>query len=378
VLIRRFDELGGWAGPGMLSCASWLSWRVGMTPGAARERVRTARALAALPEIDGAFKEGRLSFSKVRAMTRVATPDNEAALVEMARCATGAQLEKICRGVRSVQERPSRDEDRSVGSRQLESGLVRITADLHPDEAALVIKAIDAARRVSAEAPPVDRPDALVRVAESFLAVGDAGGERPAPERQEIVVELGPDSLGDGYRAVLEDGTRVSAETFRRIACDCAVSAVVTDDEGRVVDAGRRKTRAISAPLRRALRHREPMCSFPGCKNKACLDAHHLKSWMHGGETTLENLTLLCRRHHRLVHEGGFTVERSESSELVFRSPTGMVVRATSPPPQLPPDAVATLIRDQDDLDIDDSTALTEAYQRHPDYSACVAAARPV
>ena len=372
-LIRRFDELGGWAGVGLQSCADWLSWRVGMTPGAARERVRAARALAALPKMDAAFKEGRLSYSKVRAMTRVATPENEEKLVEMARCATGAQLEKICRGARSVQDKPVRHEERSVQSRPLESGLVRITADLHADEAALVMKAIETARRVAGEKRMTERADGLVRVAEGFLTSDPNGEPRPAPERQEIVIELGPETLEDGYRAALDDGTRVPAETFRRVACDCSVSAVVTDGAGRVVDAGARRSRVVSSALRRALRHRDPTCTFPGCTNKAFLDAHHVKHWFHGGETTLENTTTLCRPHHTLVHEGGFTVARDDGV-LVFRNPVGAIVDPNPKPAPMPPEPVEALLREQEALDIDEWTATTEAYQRHPDYGACVAA----
>src|SRR3990167_9219262 len=100
-LIREFDARGGW-NTGFRSCAAWLSWRVGLAPGAARERVRVAHALHGLPRTDEAMRIGQVSYSKVRAMTRVATADNEAALVEMARSATAAQIEKICRGVRCV------------------------------------------------------------------------------------------------------------------------------------------------------------------------------------------------------------------------------------------------------------------------------------
>src|SRR5690606_2656993 len=97
-LIRRFDTGGGWAVHGALSCAHWLNWRIGLDLGAARERVRVARALGELPVLDDALRRGLVSYSKVRAMTRVATRDNEATLLEMAQHATASQLEKICRG----------------------------------------------------------------------------------------------------------------------------------------------------------------------------------------------------------------------------------------------------------------------------------------
>ncbi len=389
-LVRRFDELGAWVGAGARSCAHWLSWRVGLAPGAARERVRVALALGGLPRIDDGLRTGRLSYSKVRAMTRVATPGNEEALCEMALCATAAQLERICRGLALV-ERPNAGRahgDRSVSVRPLESGLVRITADLHPDEAALVMKAVEAARHVPAEtsvAPSVvaagslpSRADALVHVAEAFLGEGSAEA-RLSPERQQVVIELRADAFGDQgltpqLRAELEDGTHVPAETFRRVACDCALTAVVTNASGNVVASGRR-TRVVSAPLRRALRRRDPCCRFPGCTNRLWLDAHHVRHWAHGGETTLGNVLHLCAIHHGLVHEGGFTVVH-DGDELVFRTPDGRVIEPAPAPPALGPDPVSELVAAQRGLAIDHETGLAPWDGSAPDYSACVAAAQ--
>src|SRR5258706_15180740 len=96
--IRRFDELKGWARQGAKTCAHWLSWRVGDALGAAREKVRVARALGGLPHLDAAFAKGAMSYSKVRAITRVANPATEKLLVHYAEHATGAQMEKMCRG----------------------------------------------------------------------------------------------------------------------------------------------------------------------------------------------------------------------------------------------------------------------------------------
>src|SRR5262245_47204844 len=149
-LIRRFDAGSGWYTQGCLSCAQWLSWRIGLDLCAAREKVRVARALGSLPQIDDALRRGQVSYSKVRALTRVATPENEASLLEMARSATAAQLERICRGYRRVLnggrgELTSDDEnDRWVRDRSTESGMIRIEAQLLPDEAAVVLEAIEA------------------------------------------------------------------------------------------------------------------------------------------------------------------------------------------------------------------------------------------
>src|SRR6478672_5181153 len=151
-LIRRFDAGSGWYTQGALSCAAWLSWRIGLDLCAAREKVRVARALGSLPHIDDALRRGQVSYSKVRALTRVATAENEAALLEMARSATAAQLERICRGYRralnGILGKLTCDEasQRWVRDRRTESGMIRIECQLMPEEAAVVLKAIERAR----------------------------------------------------------------------------------------------------------------------------------------------------------------------------------------------------------------------------------------
>jgi hypothetical protein len=315
-----------------VSCAHWLSWRIGLDPGTAREKVRVARALGGLPKIDEALGRGVLSYAKVRAMTRVATPENEERLLELALATTGAQLEKLCRRFRRVVDLVNDerlDDQRFLRHEVLPSGLVRITAVLQPDEARLVMEAVAAARLsppspdVSAEAQPpmLSAADGLTRVAESFLARGDAAG--CGGDRHQVVVHLDQDPLAaDGnLAATLGDGSRVSAETFRRLACDSGLVPMVHDQHGRTVDVGRR-TRSIPPSLRRALQARDGGCQFPGCTHRLYLHAHHIHHWAHGGPTAAENLVLLCSAHHRLVHEGGFAVSRTSQS-LEFRDPRG-------------------------------------------------------
>ena len=134
--IRAFDASEEWGRQGALSCAHWLSWRIGLDPGAAREKVRVARALGGLPRLDEALRRGALSYAKVRALTRVATPENEQSLVEAARDCTGAQLEKLCRQMRKVVVdgvEPDQPEARRLVQEQaLENGMVRLTVILPP------------------------------------------------------------------------------------------------------------------------------------------------------------------------------------------------------------------------------------------------------
>ena len=126
---------------------------------------------------------------------------------------------------------------------------------------------------------------------------------------------------GEGGSSWLADGTHVSAETSRRLACDSARVVMLHAGDGQVLDVGRR-TRAISPGLRRALEHRDGGCRFPGCCRRLC-DAHHVEPWAAGGATSLANTLLLCRRHHRAVHEGGFSVELAPDGEARFNRPDG-------------------------------------------------------
>jgi hypothetical protein len=361
-LIRRFDAGSGWYTHGCLSCAQWLSWRIGLDLCAARAKVRVARALGPLPRIDDAFRHGRISYSKVRALTRVATPENEASLLGMARSSTAAQLEKICRGYRRALngltgKLPCDDADqRWVSDRSTDSGMIRIEAQLLPDEAALVLKAIEAARerawkarRVSAESrgeadgaagsPGVaarrgmlHRADALVQIAEDFLDSSTAEANGPPVE---IVVHVEADSLADPASTevgTLEDGTSIPRATIDRLTCDASVVRVVEDSCGSPLDVGRRR-RTVPTALRRALRLRDKGCRFPGCTNTR-VDSHHVFPWSHGGETKLANLVSTCRKHHRYVHELGFRVEPRPDGSFAFFAPAGWEVKpAPCPPP---------------------------------------------
>jgi hypothetical protein len=356
--IRQFDEVGGWYEQGAASCAQWLAWRIGLDSATAREKVRVARALGKLPAIDEALRVGKLSYAKARALTRVAAPETEAKLLEVALVATGAQLERICRGYRRAlaPDEALAPEERSVRRRDLPGGMVKLEIVLAPDEADLVLRALDRGREVvhgreqtdvsaetrkrndvrqdvSAEtsAPGStwpSRADGMVALAENFLAGNPATGN--GGERFQVMVHVDQDPLApDGVlSASLDDGTRVSAETFRRIACDCGVVAVAGDGAG--LNIGRR-ARSIPPAIRRALALRDRGCRFPGCTHTRFLHGHHIQHWLHGGETSVDNLVLLCTFHHHLVHEGLWTVARGEDGELAFTAPEGRALQAEPP-----------------------------------------------
>ena len=354
-LIRKFDAHGGW-GNGFRSCADWLSWRVGLDPGAARERVRVARGLGTLPLLARALARGELSYAKVRALTRVATPETEEQLLAFGRAGTAAHVERLVRGWRRMDRiAEARETERQHVSRELHvyqdgDGMMAVRGRLTPEVGALLMQALAAAREtlyqqarlrngdvadVSAETPTMgqQQADALALLAETALHHGIDPG---APgERYQVVVHVEED------QSVLENGARVSAETSQRIACDASRVVMRHGHDGHVVEVGAR-TRTIPPAIRRALHHRDHGCRFPGCGVRFG-QGHHIRHWAHGGPTTLSNLALLCRRHHRAVHEEGYQLDRQADGELRFRRPDGQVLPEIPRPPEVRGDPVEIL-----------------------------------
>jgi len=175
---------------------------------------------------------------------------------------------------------------------------------------------------VSAETPVEhqhnnNRADARALLAESFLAHGPQ--ESTGGDKYQVVMHVQQDTT------YLEDGPGVSAETSERLSCDAGIVVMHEDRDGNLLNIGR-KSRSIPPALRRALKHRDGGCRFPGCTAKRFVDGHHIRHWSDGGETKLDNLVLLCRTHHRLVHEGGFRVRRFSGNVLRFAKPNGTAI----------------------------------------------------
>jgi len=363
--VAETDRHRDWAAEGFASCADWLAWKIGVTRNTANERVRVARALEELPLIADAMSRGEISFTKVRALTRAATPDNEAELLEFARAGSAANLERVVRGWKLL----SRDDERRreqmrYASRYFsvvpdDDGMYVVRGRLAPEVAAALMRAVeagcDALFATSTEAArtgktPADaaqteprqrRADALGLVAERALAAGFQEGpvSGSRAERYQVVLHVQAATLTESEepeQSELEDGTRVSAETARRLACDASrvdIHHVEVDPASPIHRVGRR-TRTVPPSLRRALESRDRGCRFPGCGCRFT-DAHHIKHWGDGGETTLRNLVLLCRRHHRHVHEGGFRVFADKNGQIVFFTPEGRAFADVAAPPAL-------------------------------------------
>ncbi len=376
VLLGDFDARRGWASWEMNSCAQWLSWKCQMSSGTAREHVRVARALRDLPVIRSGFAAGRLSYAKVRALTRIATPATEAGLAELAGPMTANQLERFARAHRQV----TRADDAAARIRRRltwrveEDGSLSGTFRLPPLAGAVLLKALRAAREV--EDPRVgehegvsaetreprtvtssDLADALVAVAESFLA-GQVAGAQDA-EVYQVVLHVGADALAGGpapvpaapagvsaetpppvpgdpadpARCHVEDGPAVSASTAQMIGCTAALSWMAHGRGGGVLALGRRRRRP-SAAIRRAARERDGCrCRFPGCQSRR-VDLHHIVHWASGGRTDLENLVSLCQYHHRLVHDRGYLITATPGGgAFAFYRPDGTAIPASPPLP---------------------------------------------
>jgi Domain of unknown function (DUF222)/HNH endonuclease len=376
-LVAEYDRRQGWAQWGCKSCAHWISHQCGIAPGAAREQVRVARRLEELPLVRAAFAEGQLSYSKARALTRVENVQREQDLLELARHATAAQLERLVRGhhgvVKAERAAAGGRPERWVYVEHDDDGAVLLHARLPAEEGALVLAALDAARDelaaadVSAETPPAAehvaaetpqtpvragdvsaetpvprrpeaRADALLALADGYLA--GARGSRTGGDRYQVLVHVDPATLRgrDGERCELDHGSPLAASTARRIACDASLVRVLERD-GVPLDVGR-KTRRIPPALRRALAARDGGCRFPGCTSRRFVDAHHVEHWADGGHTRLDNLVLLCRHHHRLLHEGGYTLTAASDGRLTFRRPDGRRIVACPQPRRAGPGAL--------------------------------------
>lgn len=363
--IAEYDRRRAWEAWECRSMAHWLTWKCAMGPVAAREHVRVGAALAALPVVRSQFATGAISYSQARAITRVATADTEETFVEMAKAMTAAQLERLVRAYRRARPVAA---DPTTASRALrglqwcydDDGSVVGRFRLAPDDGALVVKALQAATasRAADRAdatedcldPALDvfaanQADGLIDLATAYLNrrakdEGSAGDDDRylvtiVAERRVLQAEGGDD---DGV-CEIDGGPGLEVRLARRITCDQPTVTILEDARGQVLDVGR-KTRRINRRLRRALRHRDRQCCFPGCGSLR-MEAHHVKHWIDGGRTSLDNLVSLCRRHHQRHHDGAYSIQRDPDGSWTFVLADGRTLPSTMALPGWdgPPDA---------------------------------------
>jgi hypothetical protein len=398
LLVGDFDERQGWASWDMPSCAAWLAWKCQLAPGTAREHVRVARALRALPLITAEFAAGRMSFAKVRALTRIATCDTEADLTELAQPMTAGQLDRFVAAHRRVSHS---DDIRGTATRRLtyrveDDGSLALSVHLPAADGAVLLQALraacddlehphhehdhdrEAAADVPAEAPPPGEKQTPTRLADALvdIAAGVLAGKIASaanPDIYQVIVHVGPEALtadlgqdqpaspvepsaagrllassrqhwhpAHPLRCHLDDGPAIGLSTAQMIACNAAVSWMLHDHKGDVLDVGRRHRRPSPA-LRRAVRERDrSRCQFPGCNSRRT-DIHHIQPWARGGKTRLRSLISLCGAHHRIVHSLGYLITAIDGNRFGFTRADGSPVPASPPLPEADGD-LATLI----------------------------------
>ncbi len=337
VMIREFDDRFGWAKWGLRNCSEWLAWRCGITLSAAREKVRTAQALRRLPQISRSFAEGHLSYSKVRALTRAADEHSEDVLLAYALTATATQVEERCRQMRNVRTESTEQARRTWARRTLsawpnaERGTMTLTMEVPFEVGEIVTQAIDRAIEAgqAANGPEFEevswhtqQADALVAVARAYLdgAASSDGAPSSSADHYQVVVHVDETALSGGAGR-----SDLPIETVKRLTCDGSLVTVIENGTGEPLNIGR-KRRSVPPAIRRALWSRDRGCSFPGCHNTRFIDAHHIHHWSAGGETSLDNLVLLCGHHHRLVHEGGYCIRRDAEGQVYFQRGDGRVI----------------------------------------------------
>jgi len=292
-----------------------------------------AHALKTLPVIAAAFSSGELSYSKVRALTRVARVDNEEALLAFALKTTAARVEERCRELRCGTAESVSEANRAYTKRSLRihrdpsRGTMTITVELPLEAGELIDKALDKAREISASQSPefadeswsAQQADALVTMADAYLT-GQREASTGSSENYQVTVHVDRSALTDGHGR-----SGLPIESVRRLCCDGETVVIVEDEHGEPLNVGR-KTRIVPTAIKRALWSRDKGCVFPGCRNKRFVDAHHIQHWSAGGETSLDNLLLLCTRHHRLMHEGGFSIAKDYLDRWYFKRADGQAV----------------------------------------------------
>lgn len=326
-LVARVGEAerrGSFQRHGFLNPTRWLAVTADMDDATARRHVSMANTCAEIPETAARFLSGELSYTRARILCRAASDRldlyrrDQHLLLGFAEELTVQQLTNAARHwtyyaddaaaeMTSTQMREKSYLHASVTF----GGMVRVDALLDPETGETVLTALDAAtpppsaddRRSAANR----RAEALGGICGQWLANGTttSGGTRP---HVSLVVDLDTLEGRMGKHCRLDHVGTVTAETARRIVCDASVSRIITRGGSQPLDVGR-ATRVPSSAQRQALVIRDGGCKFPGCSRPPpWCDAHHITHWLHGGPTDLDNLMLLCRRHHALVHQGAATI----------------------------------------------------------------------
>ncbi|WP_261574965.1 HNH endonuclease signature motif containing protein [Frankia gtarii] len=378
-LIAAFDRRKGWSSTGLPTCAHWLAWRCGLGLRASYEYLRVARALQTLPQISATFARGEISFSKIRAITRIATPDTEAEWAHEAKRCSARELERLVSLQSKIKSDGGQDREKKGDKKESprcswhwnEDGTFFLIARLDPERGAVIAKALEMA--TSSLDQPTDprdeemiasdfanenqertvtvsmRADALAGVAHSFLTHG--APRLTDPTLYTVNVHVDVDTLVGGIESrpnknsrniekehpsnrscEIEGGAMLAPSVVRRLSCDSLLRTLLIDSKGNPLALGRTR-RSPSTKLRRAIYARDKgVCRYPGCRHTRWLQVHHIEEWSTaGGTTDPANLILLCSLHHRLIHDKGLILERRPTGEVLVFHPDGTVTQEAPP-----------------------------------------------
>lgn len=342
VWVGAYDRREGWRSWEAKSCAHWLNWRCGVSLRTGREQVRVARCLEHLPLVRECFLEGRVSYSKVRAVTRVANADNEADLLSIALGGTASQVERICSALRRA------DGDELFETEEAEINQRMGWINNHDGSATLTItapladiKRAHAALQVTAEAQlmlrryegesnlgAINRLGGIGRLqTETALAVIDGTHDAVELPAQDTLLVVDAETLAgnDNNGECTVNGDRIAPIVAQRLSCDSSLQIAIRDETGTAVGIGR-NSRIVPKGLRRlVLRRDHNMCQFPGCDSQRRLHIHHIEHWSNGGTTDLNNLIAICHQHHRTMHEGGWNITQNDNDQIQFSDAKGII-----------------------------------------------------
>src|ERR1700674_1011670 len=339
--VRRFDKSGEYKADGALSLTDWLRWKCKLSGGAALERVQVARQLGKLPKTEAAFADGNLGYQHVVVMARAAehvgaavVRKEEASLLQAAQTMDPGKFTGVAKSFEhrvdaagALAEANHAYQRRYLHIGEPVDGLVRLDGMLDAEGGATLRTALQAFMKPVKD----DARSYGQRSADALVELGrhGAGSKRDgAGPRPQLIIRASLDTLAGRPGAPageLEGGGTVPAETVQRHACDSAIIRIT--GQGELDHELNHASRTIPASTRRALESRDQHCVFPGCSRPTIWCARHpLVLWIQGGATTLPNLALLCRPHHRMVHEDGWRLVRQKGGNFTAIPPPRAVM----------------------------------------------------
>ena len=321
--LAEMDRTEEWTFDGASSMTNWLVNRYGLSQHTAAEWVRVANTISELPAIRAAYQAGRLSFDQVRSATRFATPDTDDEIAQEAAGLTVTELNRMGREITSREVEEIHRTRHFTWKFDEKNPVMWFSGKMVASDGAELVKAVT---RLASQAPA--QPDGTFELFEArcldalTTMASHSRGADADPDRATAVLHIPLSVLtDDSGLAEYEDGTPLLAETARRLMCDARFQIDINDGSS-VVGVGR-TARTIPPWLGRIVRKRDKGCRFPGCGRSRWIHVHHLIHWAHGGPTDLDNLISLCLYHHRLIHEGGWTISGDPNGDVTWITPGG-------------------------------------------------------